>query len=97
MGVGVAVVVVVGADGFELGRGGTAVGGFAAADLELDGGVGDVEPVAQSAVDGVEDAGAVGDGHLRDEDVAGEAEDVLTRLRRLLKGIKWESLIGALP
>jgi hypothetical protein len=65
-------VVVVGAYGFERGWGGAAVGGFASADLELDGGVGDVEAVAEGAVDGVEDAGAVGDGHLRDEDVAGE-------------------------
>ena len=64
--------VVVGADGFEGGWGGAAVGGFAAADLELDGGVGDVEAVAESAIDGVEDAGALGEGHLRDADVAGE-------------------------
>jgi hypothetical protein len=66
------VVVVVGADGFEWGRGGAAVGGFAAADLELDGGVGDVEAVAQGAVDAFEDLGALGDGHLGDGDMAGQ-------------------------
>ena len=67
-----AVVMVVVGVGFERGRGGAAVGGLAAADLELDGGVGDVEAVAQGAVDGVENAGALGDGHLGDGDVAGE-------------------------
>ena len=70
--VGVAVVVVGAADGFEWGRCGAAVGGLAAADLELDGGVGDVEAVAQGTVNGVEDRGALGDGHLGDGDVAGE-------------------------
>ena len=54
------------------GRGGAAVGGLAAADFELDGGVGDVEAVAQGAVDGVEDGGAFGERHLRDGNVAGE-------------------------
>ena len=48
------------------------MGGLAAADLELDGGVGDVEAVAQGTVNGVEDRGALGDGHLGDGDVAGE-------------------------
>ena len=57
--VGVAVVMVVGAYGFERGRGGAAVGGLAAADLELDGGVGDVELVAQGVVDALEDGAAV--------------------------------------
>ena len=71
--VGVAVVVVVWAPTASSGgRGGAAVGGFAAADLELDGGVGDVEAVAQGAVDGVQDAGALRERHLRDGDVAGE-------------------------
>ena len=65
-------VVGVGGAGFPRGGGGAAVGGFAAADLELDGGVGDVEAVPEGAVDGVQDAGALGEGHLRDEDVAGE-------------------------
>ena len=37
----------VGVGGFGLRRGGAAVGGLAADDLELDGGVGDVEAVAQ--------------------------------------------------
>ena len=64
--------VIVGADSFVGGRGGAAVGGFAAANLELDGGVGDVEAVAQGTVDGVEDGGALGYGHLGDGDVAGE-------------------------
>ena len=45
----VVMVVVVGAYGFEFGGGGAAVGGLAAGDLELDGGVGDVEAVAQGA------------------------------------------------
>ena len=63
---------VVGSDGFEERRGGAAVGGLAALDFELDGGVGDVESISQGAVDGVEDAGALGDGHLGDGDVAGE-------------------------
>ena len=73
VGVGVAVVMVaVGADGFGTRWGGAAVGGFAAADLELDSGVGDVEAVAQGTVDGVQNGGAFREGHLRDEDVAGE-------------------------
>ena len=72
VGVGVAVVVFVGGDGFERGWGGAAVGGLAAANLKLDGGVGDVEAVAQGAVDGVEDAAALGERHLRDGDVAGQ-------------------------
>jgi hypothetical protein len=65
------VVVVVGADAFERGWGGATMSGFAASDLELDSGVGDVEAVAEGAVDGVEYAGAFGEGHLRDADVAG--------------------------
>ena len=52
VGVGVAVM---GVGGF--GRGGAPVGGLAADDLELDGGVGDVEAVAQGTIDGVEDGG----------------------------------------
>ena len=52
--VGMAVVVGV-AGGFQRGRGRATVGGFAATDLELDSGVGDVEAVAQGAVDGVKD------------------------------------------
>ena len=62
----------VGVGGFGPRRGGAAVGGLAADDLELDGGVGDVEAVAQGGVDGVEDGGGAGDGHLADGDVAGE-------------------------
>ena len=73
MGVGMAVVmVVVGADGFEQGWSGAAVGGFAAADLELDGGVGDMEAVVQGALDAVQYGAALGHGHLGDGDVAGE-------------------------
>jgi len=71
MGVGVAVVAVR-ADGFEFGWSATAVGGFAAGDFELDGGVGDVEAVAQRVVDAGEDVAALGHGHLGDGDVAGE-------------------------
>src|SRR5260370_39245871 len=56
----------------ERGRGRAGVGSLAAADFELDGGVGDAEAVAQRAVDDVEDAGTLGEGHLRDKDVAGE-------------------------
>ena len=71
--VGVAMVaVIVGGDGFEGGRSGAAVGGLAPANLKLDGGVGDVEALAQGTVDGVEDAAALGEGHLRDGDVAGQ-------------------------
>jgi hypothetical protein len=43
----VVMVVIVGGDRFEWGWGGAAVGSFAAADLELDGGVVDVEAVAE--------------------------------------------------
>ena len=50
---------VVGAYGFEFGWGGAAVGGLAAGDFELDGGVGDVEAVAEGVVDALEDAAAV--------------------------------------
>jgi hypothetical protein len=57
---------------FERWWGGAAMGGFAAADLKLDGGVADAESVAEGAVDRVEDAGALGQRHFRDEDVAGE-------------------------
>ncbi len=42
----VVVVMVVGAYGFEFGRGAASVSGFAARGFELDGGVGDVEAVA---------------------------------------------------
>ncbi len=63
---------VVGSDGFQGRRGGAAVGGLATFDFELDRGVGDVKAIAQGAVDGVEDAGALGDGHLGDGDVACE-------------------------
>jgi len=65
-------VMIVGADGFQLRRGGAAVGGLAAGDLKLDGGVGDVEAVAQSALDVGEDATAFRHRHLGDGDVAGE-------------------------
>ena len=53
------VVVVVGAYGFQIGWGAAAVGGFAASDLELDGGVGDVETVAEGAVDACKDLAAL--------------------------------------
>ena len=46
---------VMGVGDFGLRRGGAAVGGLAADDLKLDGGMGDVEAVAQGRVDGVED------------------------------------------
>ena len=68
----VVMMVVVGADGFELGWSAAAVEGLAAGDFELDGGVGDLEAVAQGAVDAVEDGAALGHGHLGDGDVAGE-------------------------
>lgn len=45
------VVMCVGAYGFQIGWGAAAVSGFAACDFELDGGVGDVEAVAEGAVD----------------------------------------------
>lgn len=67
-----AVVVGVGAYGFEFGWGATSVSGFAAGNFELDGGVGDTETVAESAVDAGEDVAALGHGHLCDSDVAGE-------------------------
>lgn len=69
--VGVAVVVVR-AGGFQFGWGGAAVGGFAAGGFELDGGVGDVELVAEGLIEAFEDATAVGHGHVADGDVAGE-------------------------
>ena len=73
--VGVAVVMVVmivSAYGFQFGWGAAAVGGLAAGGFKLDGSVGDLEAVAESAVDAVEDAAALGHGHLGDGDVAGE-------------------------
>ena len=66
------VMVVVGADGFQFGWGAAAVGGLAAGGFELDGGVGDLEAVAEGAVDAVEDPAALGHGHLGDGDVAGK-------------------------
>ena len=68
----VVVMVVVSAYGFEFGRGAAAVEGLAVGGFELDGGVGDLEAVAQGAVDAVEDGAALGHGHLGDGDVAGE-------------------------
>ena len=65
-------VVGVGAYGFQFRWGAAAVGGFAAGDFELDGGVGDVEAVVEGAFDGGEDFAALGHGHLGDGDVAGE-------------------------
>ena len=59
-------------DFFELGRGGAAVGGLAAGGLELDGGVVDVEAIAEGAVDAFQDVAAVRERHLGDGDVAGE-------------------------
>ncbi len=60
MGMAVAVMMVVmGPHGFELGRSGTTVGGFAADGFELDGGVGDVELVAEGVVDAFENGAAV--------------------------------------
>ncbi len=70
--VAVVVMVAVGADGFEFGWGAAAVGGLAAGGLELDGGVGDLEAIAEGAVDAVEDGAALGHGHLGDGDVAGQ-------------------------
>ena len=64
--------VVVVAGWFEVGWGGAAVGGFAAGGFELDGGVGDVELVAEGLVEAFEDAATVGHGHVSDGDVAGE-------------------------
>ena len=66
------VVMGVTADLFDLGGRGAAMGGFAALDLELDGGVGDVELVPEGVLDAVEDVAAIAHGHLADEDVAGE-------------------------
>ena len=66
------VMVAVGSDDGEIGRGGAAVGGLAACGFELDGGVGDVEAVAEGGVHAFEDAGTVGYGHVVDGDVAGE-------------------------
>ncbi len=68
----VVMMVIVRAYGFEFGWGATAVGGFAAGDFELDGGVADVEPVAESAVNSSEYVTALGHGHLGDGDVAGQ-------------------------
>ena len=75
VGVAVAVVVmmVVGAHGFEFGWGAAAVGGLAAGGFELDGGVGDLEAVAEGAVDAVEDGAALRHLHLCNGDVAGES------------------------
>ena len=50
--------------------------GFAAGGFELDGGVGDLEAVAEGAVDAVKDVAALGHGHLGDGDVAGEGMGV---------------------
>ena len=63
---------VVGTYGFEFGWGAAAVGGLAAGGFELDGGMGDLEAVAESAVDAVEDGTALRHGHLGDGDVACE-------------------------
>ena len=60
--------------GFELWWGGAAVGGLAAFDLELDGGVADVELVAQGLVEAFEDAAAIGYRHVGYSDVAGEGD-----------------------
>ena len=76
MGMAVVMVVVVGADGFQFGWRAAAVGGFAAGGFELDGSVGDLEAVAEGAVDAVEDSAALGHGHLGDDDVAGESVGV---------------------
>ena len=73
MAVAVVVMMVVGAYGFQLGWCAAAVGGLAAGGFELDGSVGDLEAVAQGAVDAVEDGAALGHGHLGDGDVAGES------------------------
>ena len=61
MGVAVAVMVVmvVGADGLELGRSRAAVSGLTADGFELNGGVGDVEFVTQGVIDSFEDGSAV--------------------------------------
>ena len=76
MGVTVAVVMVVSADGFEFGWSRAAMSGFAAGDLELDGGVVDVKAVAEGGIDAGEDVAALGHGHLGDGDVAGEGVGV---------------------
>jgi len=72
----VMVVVVVGTYGFQFGWGAAAVSGLAAGGFELDGGVGDLEAVAEGAVDAAEDGAALGHGHLGDGDVAGEGVGV---------------------
>ena len=58
--------------GLEFGGSAAAVGGLAAGGFELDGGVGDLEAVAERAVDAVEDGAALRHRHLGDGDVAGE-------------------------
>lgn len=72
----VVMMVAVGSDGGEIGWSGAAVGGLAAGGLELDGGVGDVELVAEGAIDGFEDVAAVGHRHVGDGDVAGKGVGV---------------------
>ena len=57
---------------FQLRRSRAAMGGLAAAGLELDRRVRDVKAVAQRAVDRVEDAAALGDRHLLDGHMTGE-------------------------
>ena len=75
VGVAVAVMVmmVMGADGFEFGWGAAAVGGLAAGGFELNGGVGDLEAIAEGTVDAIEDGAALRHGHLGNGDVAGES------------------------
>src|SRR6266849_57128 len=70
--VAVPMVVPVRADSLQLRRHAAAVSGFAAGGFKLNGCVGDVEAVAEGAVEAFENAAALGHRHLRDGDVAGE-------------------------
>src|SRR6185437_2223635 len=64
--------VVVRADGLKLRRSAAAMGGLAAASLELNRGVVDVEALAESAVDGFKNAAALRPRHLRNGHMAGQ-------------------------
>ena len=72
MGVVVPMTMPVCPDFFGLRRSGTTMGGFAVRDFELDGGVGDLESVAQRALDIRQNITALGHRHFGDGDVAGE-------------------------
>ena len=70
VGVAVMMVMVVSANGFERRGRGAAMGGLAAAYLELNGGMRDVKAVTQRTVDGVEHGGTFRQWHLWNEHVA---------------------------